>query len=440
LRSAGSGASRAEHRAAVDEAVKTGLAGAAAAAPAVASPRLLCVYQHAPTPGAPGIYRHRIYFAELVRRGFAVDVVSTPLNYMTGEVPARYRGRPYVHERIDGIDHHWVWASGRIHASKGRRVANYGSFVAAAGLRSLSLPRPDVILVSSPPLPVGLLGPVLARRYRAPWLLEVRDIWPESAVAVGWLAEGSSAYRVLDRVARSLAGSAARVVVPTPGLVEHVRAHGAVGVDVVPGPVVDTAPTAEERSATRAELGLDDGTCMFLYAGAVGVANGLDLLLDAVEAIDPAVALRVVIAGDGSARAELERRVADDATGRVQFLGPRPKDELRGLLAASDVCLHLLRPDPVFATAQPTKMLEYFGAHRPVITTVPGRPQELALGSSGAFAGDVPALAAELAGWASMPREERRRRGEEAFAFGDANFGVEPAVDHFESILRRVIS
>jgi len=170
-------------------------------------------------------------------------VVSTPLNYMTGEVPARYRGRPYVHERIDGIDHHWVWASGRIHASKGRRVANYGSFVAAAGLRSLSLPRPDVILVSSPPLPVGLLGPVLARRYRAPWLLEVRDIWPESAVAVGWLAEGSSAYRVLDRVARSLAGSAARVVVPTPGLVEHVRAHGAVGVDVVPGPVVDTAPT-----------------------------------------------------------------------------------------------------------------------------------------------------------------------------------------------------
>ena len=66
-------------------------------------PRLLCVYQHAPTPGAPGIYRHRLYFQELVRRGFAVVLVSTPINYMTGNVPARYRGRPYTHESIDGI-------------------------------------------------------------------------------------------------------------------------------------------------------------------------------------------------------------------------------------------------------------------------------------------------------------------------------------------------
>src|SRR5215475_10192032 len=102
-------------------------------------PRLLCVYQHAPTPGAPGIYRHRLYFAELVRRGFAVDLVSTPINYMTGEVPSRYRRKPYVRETIDGIDHHWVWASGGIHASIRRRAGNYASFVVDSGIRALPL-------------------------------------------------------------------------------------------------------------------------------------------------------------------------------------------------------------------------------------------------------------------------------------------------------------
>ena len=58
--------------------------------------RLLCIYQHAPTPGAPGIYRHRLYLAELVRRGWDVDLISTPVNYMRGTVPERYAGKPYV--------------------------------------------------------------------------------------------------------------------------------------------------------------------------------------------------------------------------------------------------------------------------------------------------------------------------------------------------------
>jgi len=84
--------------------------------------RLLCVYQHAPTPGAGGFYRHRTYFAELVRRGWHVDLVSTPVHYLTGLVPERYARRPYVRETIDGIEHHWVWASSSIHRSRVHRA------------------------------------------------------------------------------------------------------------------------------------------------------------------------------------------------------------------------------------------------------------------------------------------------------------------------------
>jgi hypothetical protein len=107
--------------------------------------RLLCVYQHAPTPGAPGIYRHRLLLAELVRRGWHVDLVSTAVNYMTGEIPPRYARRPYVRETIDGIVHHWVFASTGIHASRVRRALNYASFATSAFLRAATLRRPDVV-------------------------------------------------------------------------------------------------------------------------------------------------------------------------------------------------------------------------------------------------------------------------------------------------------
>jgi glycosyltransferase involved in cell wall biosynthesis len=397
--------------------------------------RLLCVYQHAPTPGAPGIYRHRFYFAELVRRGWHVDVVSTPINYMTGEIPAPYQGRLYTRETIEGIEHHWVRASRGIHASRQRRSLNYVTFALACGLRALTLPRPDVILASSPPLPVGALGPLLSRRFRVPWVLEVRDLWPESAVTVGWLNERSVVYRLLERLAHRLARSAAAVIVPTPGLVDDVVRHGAEEALVIPGLVIEAPPSEEARRRVRSELGIGDRTCVFLYAGAIGMANGLDMLIDAVRDLPADVDAAVLVAGDGSARAELERRLRHEAIGRIRLIGVVPKDEVPDLLSAADVCLHVLRPHAIFAGAQPTKMLEYFGAHRPVITTVPGLPEELAGASGGGFAPTAEALTSELARWTSMSAGERHERGEQAARYGRDRFGLQAGADRLEQLL-----
>lgn len=395
--------------------------------------RLLCVYQHAPTPGAPGIYRHRRFFAELVRRGWHVDVVSSPRNYMTGAVPARYSGRLHVSETIDGIRHHWVWSSAGIHESRWRRAANYVTFAASAAIRAATLPKPDVVLVSSPPLTVGALGPLLGVRTRK-WVLEVRDAWPESAVSVGWLSERSFLYRVLDRLARRLASTSSAVVVPTPGLTDTVVGHGARSVVVVPGSVFDANPSAETRKRARESLGVEPQTCLFVYVGAIGVANGLELLLDAAGLLPEDAPVTIVLAGDGSARADLERRVAEEQI-PVRLIGAVPINRVPDLLAASDVCLHMLRPDPVFATAQPSKVLEYLGSHRPFITSVPGLPQRLALESGGGFAATAEDLALELMRWVRMPEDERRERGEKSYRYGSREFSFQEAVDRLESVL-----
>jgi putative colanic acid biosynthesis glycosyltransferase WcaI len=402
--------------------------------------RLLCVYQHAPTPGAPGIYRHRRYFAELVRRGWAVDLVSTPRNYMTGQVPEEYRGRPLRSETIDGIAHHWVWTPGGIHRSRLARVANYAAFATAAAARAVALPRPDVVLVSSPPLPVAALGPLLARRFGCPWLLEVRDVWPESAVSVGWLRRESLAYRVLNRLARSTTSHAARVVIPTPGLEPFVRDHGARRVVALTGAVVPRPAEPARRRAVRDRLGIGERDCVFLYLGAIGVANGLDLLVDAVGRLrEGTPPLRVLVAGDGSARASVEAAVAASGGDRITLLPAVSRDEADELLAAADVGLHLLRPDPVFATALPTKALDYLGARLPFVTTVPGLPSEVALASGGAAVSSAEELARELEQWAEATPESRRARGEQALGYGLARFGLRAGADRFEAALEEVV-
>lgn len=402
--------------------------------------RLLCVYQHAPTPGAPGIYRHRRYFAELVRRGWHVDLVSTPRNYMTGLVPPEYRSRPFRSETIDGIAHHWVWAPGGIHRSRGARVANYAGFAAAAATRGLALARPDVVLVSSPPLPVAGLGPLLARRFGCPWLLEVRDIWPESAVSVGWLSSEGLVYRLLERFARSVTRRARAVIVPTPGLEPLVRAHGAREIHVLPGVVSSREPDPERRRTTRRDLGVGDDECLFVYLGAIGVANGLDLLLDAVESLPAHVPARVLVAGDGSARSSFAEAVESRQLDRITLLPPVSQDGVGDLLAAGDVGLHLLRPDPVFASALPTKALEYLGAALPFVTTVPGLPSEVAIASAGGAVSSAAELGRELASWAQMDAEERQSRGRRALRYGLDNFGLERNVDRLEELLEQVIA
>jgi glycosyltransferase involved in cell wall biosynthesis len=402
--------------------------------------RLLCVYQHAPTPGAPGIYRHRRYFSELVERGWAVDLVSTPRNYMTGTVPGPYRRRPFSSETIEGIAHHWVWTPGGIHRSRGARVANYAGFATAAALRALTLPRPDVVLVSSPPLPVAGLGPLLARRFRCPWLLEIRDVWPESAVSVGWLRSDGVAYQLLERFARSVTRRAPVVIVPTPGLEPFVRAHGAQEVRVLPGIVHAMRPDPERRRLTRTRLGINDDRCVFLYLGAIGVANGLDFLLEAVESLPAEVAAQVVVVGDGSARRSFAEAVSARRLDRIILLPPVEQDGAEDLLAAADVGLHLLRQDPVFASALPSKALEYLGAGLPFVTTVPGLPAEVAAASGGAAVSSAAELARELARWAAATPEERQARGRQALQYGLDRFGVEASVARLEGLLEEALA
>jgi glycosyltransferase involved in cell wall biosynthesis len=179
--------------------------------------------------------------------------------------------------------------------------------------------------------------------------------------------------------------------------------------------------------------------CLFAYVGALGVANGLDALLDAAKNLKGEPAISFVVVGDGSDRARIQSRLVAEGIANVRLLDPVPKDRVKEILAAADVVLHLLRNEPVFRSALPNKVLDAFGAHRPLITTVDGLPRELALASGGGYAPTTEELERELRRWAAMSPEERAERGETSFEYGQERFGLGPSVDKLEGILRRTI-
>jgi glycosyltransferase involved in cell wall biosynthesis len=194
------------------------------------------------------------------------------------------------------------------------------------------------------------------------------------------------------------------------------------------------------RSAARASLDLTDAESLFVYLGAIGVANGLDILIDAIKLVPPSVPARFVIAGDGSARHALAETVKAGGLGRLKLLPPMPRDKMDDLLAAADVGLHLLRPDPVFESALPSKLLDYLGARLPFITTVGGLPKQIALDSGGAAVTSAAELAGEIERWTTMTGAERRKRGQQAFAYGLREFGLDAGVSRLEGMLAELLA
>jgi glycosyltransferase involved in cell wall biosynthesis len=269
-------------------------------------------------------------------------------------------------------------------------------------------------------------------------VLEIRDIWPESAVSVGWLRRESAVYRALEKLAHDVTSRADTVLVPTPGLEPLVRAHGARRVETLTGFVVPRSFDRERRARARRGLQVSDEECLFVYAGAIGVANGIDLLLDAVRRVPRDVRARVVIAGDGSARRSVEEALRGAGLDRVDLLPPLEAERVDDLLAAGDVGLHLLRPDAVFESALPTKVLEYFGAGLPFVTTIVGLPAEIARASGGAAVTSADELAQELERWAAETPAARRERGRQALEYGLEHFGLDAGIARLEALLEEL--
>jgi glycosyltransferase involved in cell wall biosynthesis len=318
--------------------------------------------------------------------GHDVSVLTGFPNHPTGVVPDQWRPRLRrlaYREKVDGVTVYRTWLWPLPNRKAHERMRNYASFCLSAALRGLTLPRPDVIIASSPQLLVGLSGWWLSFTRRVPLVFEVRDLWPESLVAVGAGQENSLLHTALSKIARFLYERANLIAVVTPAFKEHLIRRWRVPagkIEVIENGVeTDLFKSADVQvaHAVRADLGAES-RFMVCYVGTMGMAHGLETLLDAAATLqreNPKVLFLLV--GEGAEKERIKALASSRQLANVKFLDQQPREKIPALISASDACLVLLKKTDVFKTVIPTKMLEFMSCERPVILAVDGQARQI---------------------------------------------------------------
>jgi colanic acid biosynthesis glycosyl transferase WcaI len=348
--------------------------------------KILYVSQYFPPEmGAPAARASELA-QHWARAGHDVFVLTGFPNHPTGVVPAEWRGRLRrltYREEVGNVKVFRTWLWPLPNRKPHERMRNYASFCCSAGLRGLALPRPDVIIATSPQLLVGLAGWWLAFAREVPFVFEVRDLWPESLSAVGMGSEESLLHHALAQVASFLYERADRIVVVSPAFRERLIDRWRVQAEkiaVVENGVEPDLFAPQPQSACREfrrEL-VVDGEFLVCYAGTMGMAHGLETLLDAaVELQRQHSGVRFLLVGEGAEKGRIQTAAESRSLQNVRFLAQQAREKMPALISASDACLVLLKKKDVFTTVIPTKMLEYMSCARPVIVGVEGQARAI---------------------------------------------------------------
>jgi colanic acid biosynthesis glycosyl transferase WcaI len=338
---------------------------------------LFLTHYYAPELGAPQT-RLRETVRELRELGHAVRVLTGPPHYPDGVVRPGYRASRASRELIDGTLVHRLPMIPRRNAGFLDRIVDQASFAGVALTVVSEVRWSDVLLVESPPLFLGATAAFYHLIARRPYVFHVADPWPDIPIATGAISN-PVAKRIGLWLEALAYRSAALITTVTPGLVEALAikpgAHGKVR--LLPNGV-DTSrfDPQIDRLAARASLSWTADGFTLVYAGSVGLAQGLRTLLDAAALVqDRRVVIEIV--GDGFERRTLEAEAASRGLRNVRFRDPVAAEHIPSVLAAADGILTLLRRDPIYDHALPTKLLEGLAAGRPLIVSAAGEARRI---------------------------------------------------------------
>ncbi len=312
----------------------------------------------------------------LVRAGHHVTMIAEVPNHPSGIIPPEYQGKLYERAGLDGIDVIRVWVKASPVKTFRSRVIFYVSYMFMAVLTGLFLVREryDVIYTTSPPLFVGAAALIISYMRRIPLVFEVRDLWPESAVALGELSNPH-----VIRWAYWLEGAcyrrARKTVVTAQEMVEYLLRRGLEATKIA---VIRNGANTElfrfdpfARQHLRNVLGLEDNFVV-VYAGLLGIAQGLGASLEAAKQLattEPRVHFLYI--GDGPVKGVLQEQAEDLGLANVTFLPAQPRDTIPGYLSAGDVALVTLTRKRLLG-ALPSKMFDAMACQRPVLLGAEG--------------------------------------------------------------------
>jgi glycosyltransferase involved in cell wall biosynthesis len=275
-------------------------------------------------------------------------------------------------------------------------------YTITATLASLFLARPDVIIATSPPL-VAVVPAWLASRLRwsrVPWVFEVRDLWPESAITTGILGRSSLLAKSLYAIERWAAKLSDVVNVLTPAFRDDLVRRGLAEpkkIVFVPNAAdLDCFLPGDGDEALRRQMGWS-GKKVFLYAGAHGRANALHQLVEAAKLLRDRSDILIACVGDGPERAELSAMALREQLENIIFHGPQPKSAMPSLIQCATAGMAVLQNNPTFRTVYPNKVFDYMACAKPTLLAIDGVARDLVCGQADAGVFATPEKPEEIA-------------------------------------------
>lgn len=343
--------------------------------------RILYLSQYFPPEAGATQTRAYEMARNLVRLGHQVTVLTEFPNHPSGIIPTQYRRRLYEIADLEGIQVIRVWVKASPHKNFSNRMLFYLSYMLSAFLAGMLLARShyDVLYATSPPLFVGGAALGISCLRRIPLYFEVRDLWPESAVALGELTN-QRAISLATWLEETCYRRARKIIVVTQGILSRLKDRG------VPSNKLELIPNGanttlfqflpKSRQEIREQHGWED-RFVLMYAGIHGIAQGLDVILRTAQLVIEDQRLLFVFIGDGPEKGSLLALAETLGLPNVVFLGEQPRERMPAYLSAADVALIPLRNIELFKGALPSKLFDAWACERPVITSVDGEARSV---------------------------------------------------------------
>ena len=318
---------------------------------------------------------------EWVKMGYQVTVITCQPNFPKGEIFKGYKNSLYTLENIQGIRVVRVWSF--ITANEGflKRSLDYFSFAISSFIAGIFI-KTDVILATSPQFFTTFSGNLLSLLKRKPWILEIRDLWPDSIVAVGVLSSESYIYKFLKRLESYFYRSAKRVIVVTDSFKQyliqnHKITQEKIGVfknGIIGSSLADMH--IKELKALRESLKIPSDSKIISYIGTHGLAHGLEFIMHCAKSLENSN-LHFLFIGDGAKKRELLHLKDKLKLSNVTFIDTLPKRKVYKYIHLSDYALVNLKKSDEFKNVIPSKIFENVAARKPILLGVDGESKKI---------------------------------------------------------------
>jgi glycosyltransferase involved in cell wall biosynthesis len=402
--------------------------------------KVLLIHQVFTPPTSPGGTRHYELARAAQSRGHEFTIIASDISYKTGERTVD-GVRLSTRQDIDGIHVERAYTYPSLHQSFMWRVVAFLSFMTTSLIVGLRQPRSDIVMGTTPPIFQAVSTALIAAIWRVPFLLEVRDLWPEFAIDIGVLRNP-----LLIRLARWLESflyaRASHILVNSPAYRDYLLARGIAPAKislVANGVDPDMFNPDADGSSVRARWA-PNAKYIVTYAGAMGMANDLSTLLQAAAQLRAFPEIQFWLVGDGKDRPQLEALARELELTNVRFTGTIPKNELSAVFGASDACLATLKDIPMFRTTYPNKVFDYMAAGKPTVLAIDGVIRSVIEESEGGIfvpPGNPDALAATLLAMSRNPAAGVQM-GRNARAYVVRHFNRHDQALQFVALLERL--